>query len=100
MSVLNNDLILMMICTRAISVMQVMGGVNSPYFEKYVNLTTEAFKVARKHTSDIISLMEIMSHKSCYPAFRSAFQPSPYHHPLNIVLLPSVKRRSAIDVIN
>lgn len=47
-----------------------MGGLNSPYYEKYVSLTTEAFKVSRQHTDDVVALMEIMSHSSCYPAFK------------------------------
>ena len=47
-----------------------MGGWNSNYFEKYVKLTTKAFKAVRKSTENIAKLMEIMSHMSCYPAFR------------------------------
>jgi hypothetical protein len=36
-----------------------------------VALTTEAFRAVRRHTDDICKLMEIMSHMSCYPAFKS-----------------------------
>jgi hypothetical protein len=47
-----------------------MGGFDSAHFRKYVDLTTRAFRAVRQHTEDIAKLMEIMSHMSCYPAFR------------------------------
>lgn len=49
---------------------EVMGGFDSVHFRKYAELTTQAFRAVRHHTEDITKLMEIMSHMSCYPAFR------------------------------
>jgi phosphatidylinositol kinase/protein kinase (PI-3 family) len=68
---------------------KVMGGWDSPYFQLYANLTTEAFRAVRRHTDDICKLMEIMSHMSCYPAFKSvccitniSFSHYPFFHSL------------------
>jgi phosphatidylinositol 4-kinase len=48
----------------------VMGGVDSPDFERYITLTTQAFKLARTKTTEVLKLMEIMACQSSYPAFK------------------------------
>lgn len=52
-----------------VEMVDVMGGFGSPDYEKFVNLTADAFKAARKHAHEIVSLMEILSFNSNYPAF-------------------------------
>lgn len=47
-----------------------MGGRLSPYFKKYKQLCVDALLEARKHADELIALMEIMSFKSNYPAFK------------------------------
>jgi phosphatidylinositol kinase/protein kinase (PI-3 family) len=71
---LTEEMVEVRICMSLISGLtspEVMGGWDSSYFQLYVNLTTEAFRAVRRHTNDICKLMEIMSHMSCYPAFKS-----------------------------
>ncbi len=48
----------------------VMGGLDSPYFEDYVARCTSALIEARKHADEVATLMEIMAFHSSYPAFR------------------------------
>jgi phosphatidylinositol 4-kinase len=48
----------------------VMGGLKSKLFEKFVRLCQDTFRVARKHARAVTRLMEIMSFQSNYPAFR------------------------------
>jgi phosphatidylinositol 4-kinase A len=46
-----------------------MGGMNSPGYQKFVTLTTEALRAVRKYTNEFLGLMEILAYKSNYPAF-------------------------------
>jgi phosphatidylinositol 4-kinase B len=48
----------------------VMGGVRSHYYEEYVSRCIMALKEARRHAEQMCVLMETMSYKSNYPAFR------------------------------
>jgi hypothetical protein len=48
----------------------VMGGRQSRYFQKYLDLCAAAFRVARRHGAKVARMMEIMQFKSNYPAFR------------------------------
>ena len=50
-----------------------MGGLESPYFAEFKKRFVQAFKVARMQASFVGMLLEMMSHKSNFPAFRSAF---------------------------
>ena len=47
-----------------------MGGKSSPYFKKYKEACVEAFNIARKNASQVITLMEIMSFQSNFPSFK------------------------------
>ena len=46
-----------------------MGGLKSPGYEKFVKLTTDALRAVRKYTNEFLSLMEILTYKSNFPAF-------------------------------
>ena len=46
-----------------------MGGINSPYFTEYIKLCGDAFLEARRHGTEISTIMEIMFYDSSYPAF-------------------------------
>eukprot|EP01038_Epipyxis_sp_PR26KG_P015739 gene15739-21306_t len=48
----------------------VMGGRTSPDYELYSKLCLDALLVARKHEKQVSTLMEIMTFKSNYPAFK------------------------------
>ncbi|CAK9252177.1 unnamed protein product [Sphagnum jensenii] len=48
----------------------VIGGTKSQYFQEYCDACTAAFLTARKHAHAVSRLMEIMSYRSNYPAFR------------------------------
>lgn len=48
----------------------VMGGPTSPAFDDFVKFCAEALISARQHADDICTLMEIMSYRSNYPAFK------------------------------
>ena len=48
-----------------------MGGRSSSFFTDYATLCTQALTEIRKHAEAVIILMEIMTHKSSFPAFRS-----------------------------
>jgi hypothetical protein len=50
---------------------QVMGGRSSSFFQDYHTLCVQALTEIRKHAEAVIILMEIMTHKSSFPAFRS-----------------------------
>jgi hypothetical protein len=50
---------------------QVMGGRSSSSFQDYHTLCVQALTEIRKHAEAVIILMEIMTHKSSFPAFRS-----------------------------
>ena len=50
---------------------QVMGGRSSSFFSDYTTLCVQALTEIRKHSEAVIILMEIMTHKSSFPAFRS-----------------------------
>ena len=47
-----------------------MGGRDSEYYREYTSLCVDALRVARTHAEPITWLMEIMSHRSNYPAFK------------------------------
>jgi phosphatidylinositol kinase/protein kinase (PI-3 family) len=47
----------------------VMDGVKSPLFAEYRRLCGACFKVARNHANAILLLVDIMQHKSVFPAF-------------------------------
>lgn len=49
---------------------EVMGGLKSPYYAEYASLCTQALLCARKSSQDAVSLMEILTYKSNFPAFR------------------------------
>jgi hypothetical protein len=49
---------------------QVMGGRSSSFFQDYHTLCVQALTEIRKHAEAVIILMEIMTHKSSFPAFR------------------------------
>lgn len=48
----------------------VVGGRDSAYFREYTELCVQALQVARTHAEPITLLMEIMSHRSNFPAFK------------------------------
>ena len=48
----------------------VMGGLNSSLFGQFENLCYEALVVAREHVEEVICLMDILTYKSNYPAFK------------------------------
>lgn len=47
-----------------------LGGKGSAYYNKYMQLCADALRVARKHAAKVVSMMEILSYMSNYPAFR------------------------------
>jgi phosphatidylinositol kinase/protein kinase (PI-3 family) len=52
---------------------QVMGGPDSAYFEEYKRRCISAFKVARSQAAFVVMLLELMTFKSNFPAFKCAF---------------------------
>jgi phosphatidylinositol kinase/protein kinase (PI-3 family) len=48
----------------------VMGGLSSPHYQKYRDLCISAFRVAREHNREVEGLMNIMTYESNYPAFK------------------------------
>lgn len=48
----------------------VMGGKNSKWFDSYKERCIQAFLTARKHSKQVVRLMEIMQYQSNYPAFK------------------------------
>jgi len=48
---------------------EVMGGLDSPGYARFVTLTTQALRAVRKYTNEFLGLMEILAYKSNYPAF-------------------------------
>lgn len=46
-----------------------MGGLDSDDYRKYSQYCADAFRVARHHVSQVVSMMEIMTFHSNYPAF-------------------------------
>lgn len=48
----------------------VMGGLSSPYYADYVSLCVEALSCARKCSKAAVVMMEILTYKSNFPAFR------------------------------
>jgi len=48
----------------------VMGGLNSPHYLEYQDLCVRALAAARKESEGAVALMEILTHKSNFPAFR------------------------------
>jgi phosphatidylinositol 4-kinase len=73
-----------------------MGGLHSPDYEKYVKLTTDAFRAARKYTSEFLGLMEILAYKSNYPAF--TYNPNAMSDLYNR-MLPGVKDADLYDTV-
>lgn len=53
-----------------VEMLDVIGGKKSPLFSEYVKLCTHAMITARENVNDVITLIEIMSHESLFPAFR------------------------------
>lgn len=53
-----------------IELVDVMGGKGSRYYNRYMQLCSDALRVARKHAAKVVSMMEILSYMSNYPAFR------------------------------
>ena len=53
-----------------IEMVDVMGGKDSMYYRRYIELCANALRVARKNVAKVVSMMEIMSHMSNYPAFK------------------------------
>ena len=49
---------------------KVFGGVKSPDFQEYIKQCVQALKIARKHFSQVKTLMEIMAYDSTYPSFK------------------------------
>jgi hypothetical protein len=47
-----------------------MGGKGSVYYNRYLEICADALRVARKYAVKVVSMMEILSYKSNYPAFR------------------------------
>jgi len=47
-----------------------MGGMNSSLFQQYERLCYDALVVAREHVEEVLCLMEILTHRSNYPAFK------------------------------
>ena len=47
-----------------------MGGVGSAHFNDYIKSCADAFLEARRHGSEICTIMEIMSYDSSYPSFK------------------------------
>ena len=47
-----------------------LGGKGSVYYNRYMQLCADALLVARKHAAKVVSMMEILSYMSNYPAFR------------------------------
>ncbi|OQR86964.1 phosphatidylinositol kinase (PIK-H2) [Achlya hypogyna] len=50
---------------------EVLGGVTSPMFAKYVQLFTAGFVALQRNAEKIITLVEIMMHKSTFPCFEN-----------------------------
>jgi phosphatidylinositol 4-kinase len=48
----------------------VMGGLQSQHYAEYVRLCVEGLLCARNCYADVVALMEILTHKSNFPAFR------------------------------
>ncbi|QOU20627.1 hypothetical protein BRETT_000337 [Brettanomyces bruxellensis] len=49
----------------------VLGGVDSFYFQQYKKLTKEAFKSIRKHADSLLNIVELMQTDSPLPCFRA-----------------------------
>ncbi|ETV93135.1 hypothetical protein H310_12746 [Aphanomyces invadans] len=49
----------------------VLGGVGSPMFAKFVQLFTQGFLALQRNAEKIITMVEIMMHKSSYPCFQN-----------------------------
>ena len=47
----------------------VLGGRNSALYSEFVDLVRDGFQAARKHASELITLLEIMNYRSNYPSF-------------------------------
>jgi phosphatidylinositol kinase/protein kinase (PI-3 family) len=52
-----------------LSSFQVMGGRYTPEFSKFARLLRKGFVCARKHSKEVVTLMEIMMFESNYPCF-------------------------------
>ena len=48
---------------------QVMGGRRSTYYAEYKRLCVEAFLVVRRHAPALLSITDMMVHRSMFPAF-------------------------------
>ena len=53
-----------------VEMVDVMGGLEGAPFKRYKALCVDAFRAARAHAREVEGLMEIMAHKSVYPAFK------------------------------
>lgn len=72
-----------------------MGGIDSPNYELFVKLSTDAFLALREHTDEFCSFMEIMGKDSTLPCFKSGAQV--VSQQLRLRLMPDITEQEARD---
>ncbi|OWB75995.1 hypothetical protein B5S32_g142 [[Candida] boidinii] len=50
---------------------ELLGGLDSPYFARFKELTKDAFKALRKHSDPLINMVELMQKDSNLPCFKA-----------------------------
>ncbi|GMG15157.1 unnamed protein product [[Candida] boidinii] len=50
---------------------ELLGGLDSPYFARFKELTKDAFKALRKHSDQLTNMVELMQKDSNLPCFKA-----------------------------
>lgn len=70
-----------------------MGGIDSPNYELFMKLSTDAFLALRKHTYEFCNFMEIMGKNSTLPCFKGGAQV--VSQQLRLRLMPDISEQEA-----